>query len=130
MAIRFDSQWDAASTRSRQFWAFKRDCLAVALGRFGSNRNAACQIEHTYDLKQASRPCLHRCETLQWLDVVVVYKVNRLTRSLADFAKLVELFEANGVSFVAVTQQFNTTTSKGRLLLVAFATSKRCEVTD
>src|SRR5258708_29798267 len=45
------------------------------------------------------------------VDVVVVYKVDRLTRSLVDFAKLVELFEANGVSFVAVTQQFNTTTS-------------------
>ena len=42
------------------------------------------------------------------VDVVVVYKVDRLTRSLADFAKLVELFEAHGVSFVAVTQQFNT----------------------
>ena len=51
------------------------------------------------------------------VDVVVVYKVDRLTRSLADFAKLVELFEANGVSFVAVTQQFNTTTSMGRLTL-------------
>jgi DNA invertase Pin-like site-specific DNA recombinase len=45
------------------------------------------------------------------VDIVVVYKVDRLTRSLADFAKLVELFEAHGVSFVAVTQQFNTTTS-------------------
>ena len=44
------------------------------------------------------------------VDVIVVYKVDRLTRSLADFAKLVELFEAHGVSFVAVTQQFNTTT--------------------
>src|SRR5450759_343677 len=51
------------------------------------------------------------------IDVVVVYKVDRLTRSLADFAKLVELFEAHGVSFVAVTQQFNTTTSMGRLTL-------------
>jgi site-specific DNA recombinase len=51
------------------------------------------------------------------VDVVVVYKVDRLTRSLADFAKLVELFEAHGVSFVAVTQQFNTTTSMGRLTL-------------
>jgi site-specific DNA recombinase len=48
---------------------------------------------------------------------VVVYKVDRLTRSLADFAKLVELFEAHAVSFVAVTQQFNTTTSMGRLTL-------------
>jgi DNA invertase Pin-like site-specific DNA recombinase len=48
-------------------------------------------------------------------DIVVVYKVDRLTRSLADFAKLVELFDAHGVSFVSVTQQFNTTTSMGRL---------------
>ena len=45
--------------------------------------------------------------------VVVVYKVDRLTRSLADFAKLIELFDANGVSFVSVTQQFNTTSSMG-----------------
>jgi site-specific DNA recombinase len=45
------------------------------------------------------------------IDVVVVYKVDRLTRSLADFAKMVEIFDAQGVSFVAVTQQFNTTTS-------------------
>src|SRR5207245_11218726 len=51
------------------------------------------------------------------VDVVVVYKVDRLTRSLADFAKMVEIFDGNGVSFVAVTQQFNTTTSMGRLTL-------------
>src|SRR5271154_665457 len=51
------------------------------------------------------------------IDVIVVFKVDRLTRSLADFAKLVELFDAHGVSFVAVTQQFNTTTSMGRLTL-------------
>ena len=48
------------------------------------------------------------------LDVIVVYKVDRLTRSLADFAKLVELFDSHGVSFVSVTQQFNTTTSMGK----------------
>jgi site-specific DNA recombinase len=62
------------------------------------------------------------------VDIVVVYKVDRLTRSLADFAKLVELFEANGVSFVAVTQQFNTTTSMGRLtlnVLLSFAQFER-----
>ena len=47
------------------------------------------------------------------VDVVVVYKVDRLTRSLADFARMVELLDACGVSFVAVTQQFNTTTSMG-----------------
>src|SRR6202158_5383557 len=51
------------------------------------------------------------------IDVVVVYKVDRLTRSLADFAKMVEVFDARGVSFVAVTQNFNTTTSMGRLTL-------------
>jgi DNA invertase Pin-like site-specific DNA recombinase len=49
------------------------------------------------------------------IDVIVVYKVDRLTRSLADFAKLVELFDQHHVSFVSVTQQFNTTTSMGRL---------------
>src|SRR5260370_10817485 len=51
------------------------------------------------------------------IDVIVVYKVDRLTRSLADFAKLVELFDQHTVSFVSVTQQFNTTTSMGRLTL-------------
>jgi site-specific DNA recombinase len=65
------------------------------------------------------------------IDVVVVYKVDRLTRSLADFAKMVEVFDAHGVSFVAVTQQFNTTTSMGRLtlnVLLSFAQFER-EVT-
>src|SRR5450755_3680948 len=65
------------------------------------------------------------------IDVIVVYKVDRLTRSLADFAKLVELFDANGVSFVSVTQSFNTTTSMGRLtlnVLLSFAQFER-EVT-
>jgi site-specific DNA recombinase len=51
------------------------------------------------------------------VDVIVVYKVDRLTRSLADFAKLVELFDEHGVSFVSVTQAFNTTSSMGRLTL-------------
>jgi site-specific DNA recombinase len=62
------------------------------------------------------------------IDVIVVYKVDRLTRSLADFAKLVELFDAHGVSFVSVTQQFNTTTSMGRLtlnVLLSFAQFER-----
>src|SRR6201998_2653631 len=66
------------------------------------------------------------------LDVIVVYKVDRLTRSLADFAKLVELFDAHGVSFVSVTQHFNTTTSMGRLtlnVLLSFAQFER-EVTS
>src|SRR5580704_16831104 len=51
------------------------------------------------------------------VDTIVVYKVDRLTRSLADFAKIVEALDARGVSFVSVTQQFNTTTSMGRLTL-------------
>src|SRR6516165_6829592 len=65
-------------------------------------------------------------------DVILVYKVDRLTRSLADFAKLVELFDAHDVSFVSVTQQFNTTTSMGRLtlnVLLSFAQFER-EVTS
>jgi DNA invertase Pin-like site-specific DNA recombinase len=64
------------------------------------------------------------------VDVIVVYKVGRLIRSLADFAKLVELFDAHDVSFVSVTQQFNTTTSMGRLTLnVSFVRFER-EVTS
>jgi site-specific DNA recombinase len=66
------------------------------------------------------------------INVIVVYKVDRLTRSLADFAKLVELFDTHGVSFVSVTQQFNTTTSMGRLtlnVLLSFAQFER-EVTS
>jgi site-specific DNA recombinase len=80
------------------------------------------------------RPALQRL--LQDVDAgrvktIVVYKVDRLTRSLADFAKLVERFDAQGVSFVSVTQQFNTTTSMGRLtlnVLLSFAQFER-EVT-
>src|SRR5262245_53607034 len=80
------------------------------------------------------RPALQQLLTdvkARKINVVVVYKVDRLTRSLADFAKLVELFDAHGVSFVSVTQQFNTTTSMGRLtlnVLLSFAQFER-EVT-
>src|SRR3954447_17364030 len=62
------------------------------------------------------------------IDVVVVYKVDRLTRSLADFAKMMEVFDASEVSFVSVTQQFNTTSSMGRLtlnVLLSFAQFER-----
>jgi site-specific DNA recombinase len=62
------------------------------------------------------------------INIVVVYKVDRLTRSLADFAKLVELFEEYGVSFVSITQSFNTTSSMGRLtlnVLLSFAQFER-----
>ncbi|HLO79246.1 MAG TPA: recombinase family protein [Magnetospirillum sp.] len=80
------------------------------------------------------RPALQRLLAdiaLKKVDVVVVYKVDRLTRSLADFAKMVEVFDAHTVSFVAVTQQFNTTSSMGRLtlnILLSFAQFER-EVT-
>jgi site-specific DNA recombinase len=62
------------------------------------------------------------------IDTVVVYKIDRLTRSLADFAKIVEILDAKGASFVSVTQQFNTTTSMGRLtlnVLLSFAQFER-----
>jgi len=62
------------------------------------------------------------------VDVVVVYKIDRLTRSLFDFAKIVEAFETRGVSFVSITQQFNTSTSMGRLtlnVLLSFAQFER-----
>ncbi|WP_375462184.1 recombinase family protein [uncultured Enterovirga sp.] len=81
------------------------------------------------------RPALQRLleqVRLGRVDVIVVYKVDRLTRSLADFAKLVELFDQHGVSFVSVTQSFNTTTSMGRLtlnVLLSFAQFER-EVTS
>ena len=86
---------------------------------------------------QAARWSVRRCAVCSPMsskvrvDVIVVYKVDRLTRSLADFAKMVEVFDAHGVSFVAVTQQFNTTTSMGRLtlnVLLSFAQFER-EVT-
>jgi DNA invertase Pin-like site-specific DNA recombinase len=81
------------------------------------------------------RPALQRLlddVRAEKIDIIVVYKVDRLTRSLADFAKLVELFDHHGVSFVSVTQQFNTTTSMGRLtlnVLLSFAQFER-EVTS
>jgi hypothetical protein len=66
------------------------------------------------------RPALQRLLadiTAGRVDTIVVYKIDRLTRSLADFAKIVEILDAKGASFVSVTRQFNTTTSMGRLTL-------------
>ena len=77
------------------------------------------------------RPALHQLLadiTAGRVDTVVVYKIDRLTRSLADFAKIVEILDASGASFVSVTQQFNTTTSMGRLtlnVLLSFAQFER-----
>jgi len=71
---------------------------------------------------------LVRTRAARPVDVIVVYKVDRLTRSLADFAKLVELFDQHSVSFVSVTQSFNTTSSMGRLtlnVLLSFAQFER-----
>ena len=96
-------------------------------------------LSETYDDGGVSggtmeRPALQRLLTdigLGRIDTVVVYKVDRLTRSLSDFAKIVDAFDAKGVSFVSVTQQFNTTSSMGRLtlnMLLSFAQFER-EVT-
>ena len=77
------------------------------------------------------RPALQRLLAdieAQRVDVVVVYKIDRLSRALMDFAKLVEVFDRNNVTFVSVTQSFNTTTSMGRLtlnILLSFAQFER-----
>src|SRR5215203_4664339 len=94
----------------------------------------ACYDDGGFSGGSLDRPALQRLlDDIRagQIDVVVVYKVDRLTRSLADFAKLVELFEAQGVSFVSVTQAFNTTSSMRRLtlnVLLSFAQFER-EVT-
>lgn len=98
-----------------------------------------CLVRETYDDGGFSGGTLDRPALQKLLrdlkerkvDVIVVYKVDRLTRSLADFAKLVELFDLHSASFVSVTQAFNTTTSMGRLtlnVLLSFAQFER-EVT-
>ena len=87
-----------------------------------------------YSGGNTQRPALQALLTdiaLGKVDLVLVYKIDRLTRSLTDFAKMVEVFDRHGVSFVSVTQQFNTTTSMGRLMLnvlLSFAQFER-EVT-
>ena len=98
-----------------------------------------CSLATRYDDGGVSggsmqRPALQRLLadiTADKIDVVVVYKIDRLTRSLADFARMVELFDRHRVSFVSVTQAFNTTSSMGRLtlnVLLSFAQFER-EVT-
>jgi site-specific DNA recombinase len=82
-------------------------------------------------MQRPALSCLLQDVGAHKVNVIVVYKVDRLTRSLADFAKIVEALDARGVSFVSVTQQFNTTTSMGRLtlnVLLSFAQFER-EVT-
>src|SRR6201984_3563622 len=106
----------------------------------GSQRNEGWVLTRThyddggYSGGTLERPALQRLIAdirAGRIDIVVVYKVDRLTRSLADFARLVEIFDAQGASFVPVTQQFNTTSSMGRLtlnVLLSFAQFER-EVT-
>jgi site-specific DNA recombinase len=97
-------------------------------------KSAGCYDDGGFSGGNVERPGLQRLLAdikLRRVKVVVVYKVDRLTRSLADFAKMVDLFDAHGVSFVSVTQQFNTTSSMGRLtlnVLLSFAQFER-EVT-
>ncbi|MBN4016445.1 recombinase family protein, partial [Rhodospirillaceae bacterium AH-315-P19] len=105
-----------------------------------SQKSEGWQLIHTpYDDGAFSGGTLERPALQQLLadiearkvDTVVVYKVDRLTRSLAGFSKIVETFDAHAVSFVSITQQFNTTTSMGRLtlnMLLSFAQFER-EVT-
>lgn len=116
--------------------AQRESCEAYILSQTGEGWSA---IKTAYDDGGYSGGSIERPGLKQLLaaigrglvDVVVVYKVDRLTRSLADFAKIVELFDAKGVSFVSVTQAFNTTSSMGRLtlnVLLSFAQFER-EVT-
>lgn len=83
------------------------------------------------NMERPALKCLLDEITKGRIDIVVVYKVDRLTRSLMDFARIVEVFDTNKVSFVSVTQAFNTTSSMGRLtlnVLLSFAQFER-EVT-
>jgi site-specific DNA recombinase len=115
--------------------AQREACEAFVLSQKSQGwKLAGCYDDGGFSGGNVDRPGLQRLMadiTKRRVQIVVVYKVDRLTRSLADFAKLVELFDAKGVSFVSVTQQFNTTTSMGRLtlnVLLSFAQFER-EVT-
>jgi DNA invertase Pin-like site-specific DNA recombinase len=118
-----DAQYDAAQayirSQAHAGWALVR--TRYDDGGFSGGSTNRPALQQLLDDIRAHR-----------INVIVVYKVDRLTRSLADFAKLVELFDAHGASFVSVTQQFNTTTSMGRLtlnVLLSFAQFER-EVTS
>ncbi|MDO8912754.1 MAG: recombinase family protein [Phenylobacterium sp.] len=116
--------------------AQRESCEAYVLSQTGEGWTAikTAYDDGGYSGGSMERPGLKQLMTdiaKGLVDIVVVYKVDRLTRSLADFAKIVELFDAKGVSFVSVTQAFNTTSSMGRLtlnVLLSFAQFER-EVT-
>jgi site-specific DNA recombinase len=118
-----DAQYDAASayirSQAHAHWSLVR--ARYDDGGFSGGSTDRPALQRLLEDVRARR-----------VNIIVVYKVDRLTRSLADFAKLVELFDAHAVSFVSVTQQFNTTTSMGRLtlnVLLSFAQFER-EVTS
>jgi site-specific DNA recombinase len=115
--------------------AQREACEAFILSQKAQGwKSAGCYDDGGFSGGNVERPGLQRLLAdikLRRVKVVVVYKVDRLTRSLADFAKMVDLFDSHGVSFVSVTQQFNTTSSMGRLtlnVLLSFAQFER-EVT-
>src|SRR5271167_2548578 len=114
-----DNQREAAEayikSQAHEGWRLMRDRYDD--GGFSGGSMERPALEKLLDAVRARR-----------IDVIVVYKVDRLTRSLADFAKLVELFDEHRVSFISVTQAFNTTTSMGRLtlnVLLSFAQFER-----
>jgi DNA invertase Pin-like site-specific DNA recombinase len=116
--------------------AQREACAAYVLSQASEGWTALSEMYDDGGLSGGSleRPALQRLLAdieAGKVDIVVVYKVDRLTRSLLDFSKLVEAFDTAGVSFVSVTQSFNTTTSMGRLtlnMLLSFAQFER-EVT-
>jgi site-specific DNA recombinase len=116
--------------------AQREACAAYVLSQASEGWTALADVYDDGGLSGGSleRPALRRLladVAAKKVDIIVVYKVDRLTRSLLDFAKLVEAFDGAGVSFVSVTQSFNTTTSMGRLtlnMLLSFAQFER-EVT-
>src|SRR3974390_2618667 len=102
-------------SQAHEGWALVRD-------RFNDGGLSGASLD-----RPAMQDLLNKVRARQ-LEIVVVYKVDRLTRSLADFAKLVEVFDGHDVSFVSVTQSFNTTSSMGRLtlnVLLSFAQFER-----
>ena len=125
--------WSRNSTRSPRSAKPARPTSAASSTRAGCWRKPAMMMAGSPAAIWSGRRC-NICLPISAagrIDIVVVYKVDRLTRSLADFARLVELFDAEAVSFVSVTQQFNTTSSMGRLtlnVLLSFAQFER-EVT-
>jgi DNA invertase Pin-like site-specific DNA recombinase len=116
--------------------AQREACAAYVLSQASEGWSALPDVYDDGGLSGGSleRPALQRLladVAAGRIDIIVVYKVDRLTRSLLDFAKLVEAFDKAGTSFVSVTQSFNTTTSMGRLtlnMLLSFAQFER-EVT-